>query len=64
MAARLKGIRFGRPIKPLPDNFNNIYCKYLHHDISGNNAAKLLHMPESTFRYKVKKFKESQDKGI
>ena len=59
IAARLKGIRFGRPIKPLPDNFNNVYNQYMHHNISGNNAAKLLHMPESTFRYKVKKLKEN-----
>lgn len=44
---------------PLPDNFNNIYNQYIHHTISGNSAAKLLHMPESTFRYKVKKLKEN-----
>ena len=59
IAAKQKGIRFGRPIMPLPNNFNNIYNQYIHHDISSNNAAKLLHMPESTFRYKVKRLKEN-----
>lgn len=58
-AAKEKGIRFGRPIIPLPANFNNIYDQYIRHDISGNHAAKMLHMPESTFRHKVKKLKDN-----
>ena len=57
--AKQKGIKFGRPIIPLPDNFIDIYNKYTNKQISCSNAAKLLNMPESTFRYKVKKYMES-----
>lgn len=58
-AAKLKGIRFGRPVIPLPDDFDKIYTRYIDDLISGTQAARELHMPESTFRYKVKKYRET-----
>ncbi len=55
-AAKAKGIRFGRPEHPLPENFDEIYIRWSSGEISGIQAAKLLDMAPSTFRYKVKHY--------
>ncbi len=52
-AAKAKGVHFGRPSKPLPDNFHSIYQQWKSGEISGVAAAKACEMPVSTFRYKV-----------
>ena len=49
-AAKAKGIRFGRPPKPLPDNFHDAYQKWKQGEITGIAAAKECGMPLSTFR--------------
>ena len=49
-AAKAKGIRFGRPPKPLPDNFHSCYQRWKQGDITGTAAAKECGMPLSTFR--------------
>lgn len=48
-AAKLRGVCFGRPRKPLPDNFENIYRRWAAGEISGNDAAIQCNMPRSTF---------------
>lgn len=54
-AAKAKGVKFGRPEKPLPDNFMK-YCKMCKEGkISALRASKECGMPESTFRQKMKK---------
>ncbi len=57
MAAKARGVRFGRPSKPLPDNFDTVYTLWVTHQISGYAAAIQCGMPVSTFRYKAKKYK-------
>jgi DNA invertase Pin-like site-specific DNA recombinase len=52
-AAKAKGIRFGRPPKPLPDNFHTIYQQWKSGKITGLQAAKACEMPMSTFRYRA-----------
>jgi DNA invertase Pin-like site-specific DNA recombinase len=52
-AAKAKGIRFGRPPKPLPDNFHTVYQKWKDGKITGLEAAKACEMPMSTFRYRA-----------
>jgi DNA invertase Pin-like site-specific DNA recombinase len=52
-AAKAKGVHFGRPSKPLPDNFHSIYQQWKSGEISGVAAAKACEMPVSTFRYKA-----------
>lgn len=52
--AKAKGIRFGRPPKPLAKNFFEVYEKWRAGEITGTAAAKACKMPLSTFRYKVK----------
>ena len=57
-AAKAKGIKFGRPPRPLPDNFHNLYQKWKNGKITGTAAAKECGMPLSTFRYRAKKYEK------
>ena len=50
-AAKAKGVRFGRPPAPLPENFHHLYQQWKNGKITGTAAAKLCGMPLSTFRY-------------
>ncbi len=52
-AAKAKGIKFGRPPQPLPDNFHSIYQQWKNKQITGTFAAKQCGMPLSTFRYRA-----------
>ena len=54
--AKEKGVRFGRPEKPVPENF--VECCLLCKDgkMSIGEAARSCKMPESTFRDKYKKY--------
>lgn len=53
-AAKLRGVRFGRPPKILPDNFNDVCERWKKGEITGTAAAKECGMPLSTFRYKAR----------
>lgn len=48
-AARARGVRFGRPPKPLPENFRMVYQEWKRGGITGVGAAKACNMPTSTF---------------
>ena len=52
-AAKARGVRFGRPQKPLPNNFYNMYRRWKCGEISGMAAARECGMPLSTFRYRA-----------
>jgi DNA invertase Pin-like site-specific DNA recombinase len=52
-AATAKGVRFGRPPKPLPDNFPSVYQQWKRGRITGIAAATACNMPMSTFRYRA-----------
>ena len=54
--AKAKGVKFGRPPKPLPDNFDEAYRKWKRKKITGVKAAEMCKMPVSTFLYKAKKY--------
>jgi len=49
-AAKAKGVRFGRPPRPLPENFHECYQRWKSGEITGTAAAKACRMPLSTFR--------------
>lgn len=55
VAAKAKGIRFGRPPKPLPENFYDAYQRWKQGEITGTTAAMECNMPLSTFRYRAQK---------
>lgn len=59
-AAKAKGIRFGRPPKPLPANFHTVYQRWKQGQISGTAAAKECEMPLSTFRYKAEIYENAK----
>ena len=60
-AAKAKGVKFGRPEKPLPDNFSE-YCQMCRDGkIFVLKASKECGMPESTFRQKMKKALETDE---
>ncbi len=53
-AAKARGVRFGRPPRPLPENFHVNYQKWRAGEITGTAAAKECGMPLATFRYRAK----------
>jgi DNA invertase Pin-like site-specific DNA recombinase len=58
--AKAKGVRFGRPPKPLPDNFYCVYHQWKNGEITGVTAARTCGMPMSTFRYRAEIYEKSQ----
>ena len=52
-AAKARGIRFGRPSKPLPGNFHENYQRWKSGEITGTAAAKACGMPLTTFCYRA-----------
>ena len=55
-AAKARGVRFGRPAKPLPENYRNVYRQWKAGEISGVAAARKCGMPLSSFRYRAERF--------
>lgn len=49
VAARQRGIRFGRPKIPLPDNFQSVCIRWRNKELSMREAARQCGLPESTF---------------
>lgn len=56
VAAKIRGVQFGRPPKPLPACFPHVYQHWKSGHLSGATAAKSCGMPLSTFRYKAKQY--------
>ena len=52
-AAKARGVRFGRPPKPLPDGFAEVCRRWHSGELSCAEAARRLCMPPSTFRYRA-----------
>lgn len=60
-AAQRRGVQFGRPEKPLPDNFAQAYNRWLLKEVSGVEAAKQCNMPVSSFYRKAEKMKQNAE---
>ena len=54
-AARARGVHFGRPPKPLPDNFCSVCGRWQSGQLTGLAAARECGMPMSTFRYQAQR---------
>lgn len=54
-AAKARGIRLGRPPKPLPKSFFLAVERWKKGELSGKQAAEACSMPVSSFYYRVKK---------
>ena len=58
-AARARGVRFGRPLRPLPANFHTAYRRWKLGEITGAAAARECEMPLATFRYRAELYENS-----
>ncbi|MCX4372646.1 recombinase family protein [uncultured Oscillibacter sp.] len=59
-AARARGVRFGRPPRPLPENYQNVYQRWRIGAITGVAAARECGMPLSTFRYRARAYENTK----
>ena len=48
-AAKLRGVQFGRPRKPIPDNFEQIKMDWEQKKITSREAANQLKVAQDTF---------------
>ena len=60
-AAKARGVRFGRPHHPLPPGFDKVYRQWKAGELNGKQAAEVLGIPPSTFRYKAKRYVSAGD---
>ena len=58
-AAKAKGVRFGRPLRPLPENYHSAYQRWKAGKITETAAAKECGMPLSTFHYRAKIYEKA-----
>ena len=59
VAARIRGVKFGRPVKSIPKNFKEIVQMWCKKEISAKQAAAMSQIPLSTFYEKARKIKEN-----
>ncbi len=58
-AAKARGVKFGRPPKPLPDNFPDVFKRWDAEKLTNEEAAKECGLPVSSFRYRAKVYKNT-----
>ena len=58
-AAKARGVRFGRPPRPLPENFHEVYQKWRMKKISVTEAEKACGMAQTTFYERAKIYEKS-----
>ena len=58
-AAKARGVRFGRPPRPLPENYHSCYQRWRAGKMTGTAAARECGMPLSTFRYRAEVYEKS-----
>jgi len=56
-AAKVRGVRFGRPERGIPDNFGELVRKWERGQIKTAEVLKLCGMSRSTFYVKLKEYK-------
>lgn len=60
-AAKARGVRFGRPRNPTPENFLSVYQAWRSKGISLTLAAKACHMAVGTFYSRARKLEEENN---
>lgn len=58
-AAKARGVKFGRPPGPLPENFHSAYQTWKNGKITCRAAAEECNMPMTSFRYRAEKYAEA-----
>lgn len=59
-AAKARGVRFGRPPRPLPESYHSAFQRWKAGTITGTAAAKECGMPLSTFRYRAEIYEKAK----
>ena len=59
-AAKARGVQFGRPALPLPDNFCQIHRDWRNKKLTLQQAAEACEMPVGTFYSKARRYEEQQ----
>lgn len=59
-AAKAKGVKFGRPPLPLPENFYEVHTAWREKKISVKQAAAACNMPVSSFFDKARQFEKRE----
>ena len=59
-AAKQRGVRFGRPQRPVPENFAQICRRWNRKEITGKEAAQLCNMSVASFYRKVRRWIEGE----
>lgn len=54
-AAKLRGVHFGRPETPLPENFEAVYQQWLLSEITGTEAARQCRISKAMFYRRARK---------
>lgn len=62
-AAKARGVKFGRPVVKLPDNFYEIHKQWRGKKLTLRQAAKACNLPESTFFDKAREY-EIYNNGV
>ncbi len=60
-AAKAKGVRFGRPLRHLPDNFDTVHLEWRAKRIALPDAAKACNLPIGTFYGRARRLEEETD---
>lgn len=58
VAAKARGVRFGRPERPVPDNFEQVHKLWREKKITLRQAAQACGLPEGTFYGKARRMEE------
>lgn len=59
-AAMARGVRFGRPPRPLPPSFYHAYWNWKTGNMTGTAAARECGLPLATFRYRAKLYENNR----
>ncbi len=63
-AAKARGVRFGRPSQPLPDNFHQVHKDWRNKKMTLQQAARACDMPEGTFYAKAVRVEKSLEINV
>ena len=56
-AAKARGVKFGRPEKPVPDNFGDIVNRWEKKEIKISDVVRICNMSEPTFYRKLREYR-------
>ena len=59
-AAKARGVKFGRPPIPLPDNFHAVHKAWRAQQLTLDQAAAACHLPRGTFYAKAVRFEKGE----